>query len=201
MKEILFGTTNLAKIKQLQGVLRPIGVAVRGIPVGTSLPVIIEDGKTANENAKKKAIAYAKTFGEVVLSMDNALYFDGLDPEKQPGICVRRIGNGDEHPSDEALLEYYTALVQRLGGRIKGRWEFGICIATPEGKTKETLILSSRIFTDRTSSHIIPGYPLESIQIDPESGKYISEMTQKEQDEFWQHTIGAPLREFMKSIG
>jgi len=31
MKEILFGTTNEAKVKQLQGALAPIGVTVKGV--------------------------------------------------------------------------------------------------------------------------------------------------------------------------
>ena len=49
-----------------------------GVMDKASLPQIIEDGKTAQENAIKKATAYAKTFNTIVLSMDNALYFDKL---------------------------------------------------------------------------------------------------------------------------
>jgi hypothetical protein len=41
---------------------------------------------------------------------------------------------------------------------------------------------------------------LESIQIDPETGKYISEMTTEEQAEFWQRTLGSKLCSFVKSI-
>ncbi len=44
------------------------------------------------------------------------------------------------------------------------------------------------------------GYPLESIQIDPQSQKYISEMTQDEQNNFWQKAIGQPLLEFVQSV-
>ena len=44
----------------------------------SALPGVVEDGTTAQENARKKAIAYAKALGRLVLSMDNALYFDDL---------------------------------------------------------------------------------------------------------------------------
>lgn len=44
---------------------------------------------------------------------------------------------------------------------------------------------------------MIPGYPLESIQIDKPGGKYMSEMTSEEQDSFWQEKIGRELNEFV----
>ncbi len=190
---------NEAKIKQLQGALAPIGVAVRGIKDKASLPPIEEDGGTAQANAKKKAIIYAKTFGVRVLSMDNALYFDELPAKEQPGTYVRRI-NGAESSTDEELRKYYSKLVARFGEKTTGWWEFAICVASPEGECEEATIISPRIFTSSPSSKIVPGYPLESIQIDPETGKYISEMSQEEQDLFWQRAIGKPLQEFVGRI-
>lgn len=200
MKEIIIGTTNEAKVKQIRGALAPLALAVRGIDKKTALPHIDEDGKTALENAIKKALAYAKALNMTVLSMDNALYFDELAPNEQPGLHVRRIPTDSERPSDDEMLRYYAALVSRFGERTSGRWEFGVCIASPDGKYETTTILSPRIFTNIPSASIVPGYPLESMQIDPETGKYISEMSQEEQDVFWQRAIGKPLQEFVKNI-
>lgn len=199
MENILVGTTNQAKVAQLAGALRPIGVHVRGLPEGAPLPRADEDGETAAENARTKALVYARTFGEPVLSMDNALYLEGLAPDEQPGVHVRRIG-GEERPSDDALREHYASLVARLGGKAKGRWEFGICLAWPDGRMRETVIVSPRVFTAAPCAAAVPGYPLESLQIDPASGRYIAEMTQGEQDEFWQRAIGEPLQKFIKGI-
>ena len=200
IKEILFGTTNEAKIKQVQGALIPIGVQVMGVMDKASLPQIIEDGKTAQENAIKKATAYAKAFNTIVLSMDNALYFDKLSDKEQPGLHVRRINSSNTRPSDEELLNYYSMLIRRFGDQTTGRWEFAICVAAADGRIKETTIISPRIFTSIPSQKVVLGYPLESIQVDPKTGKYISEMTQEEQDFFWQQTIGKPLQEFIKEI-
>ena len=200
MKTILLGTTNEAKVKQIRGALALAEIEVRGVSDKEKLPVINEEGKTASENARIKAIAYAKTLGEAVFSMDNALYIKGLASEKQPGLNVRRINGYPERATDEQMLEYYSQLISNLGGRAEGYWEFGVCMATPGGKTWETTIKSPRIFTDKPSNKVVEGYPLESIQIEMESGKYISEMSQEEQDIFWQKAIGKPLLEFVLSI-
>ncbi len=198
IKEITIGTGNPAKIKQIEGALFPLGIKVFNI-LNLELPEIEEDGKTAQENARKKAIGYAEFLNKPILSMDNSLYFDSLPESRQPGINVRCIYNRTQRLTDDEMLDYYSKLVSELGEQINGRWEFAICVATPE-KIFETTIISPRIFTSKKSSIIIPGYPLESIQIDSETNKYISEMNQAEQDLFWQRSIGDKIQIFIKSI-
>lgn len=198
MKELLFGTTNEAKIKQVRGALAPSGIKVDGVKDKSVLPEVIEDGKTALENARKKSLAYAKALGRTVFSMDNALYLEGLGQENQPGLNVRRINGTTERPTDQQMLDYYSVLIGKLGGRVNGYWEFGICIANSEGDCRETVIKSPRVFVSTPSQKMVEGYPLESIQIEPKSGKYISEMSQVEQDVFWQKAIGKPLLEFVE---
>jgi inosine/xanthosine triphosphate pyrophosphatase family protein len=199
MIEIIVGTTNEAKVKQILGALAPLNISVKGVENKDLLPKVDEDGQTAIENARKKAIAYAEALNQTILSMDNALYLDGLTDDQQPGLNVRRIGNGDKRPTDEDLLRHYSEVIKRLGGRINGHWEFGVCIANSQGSLGEINIISPRVFTSEISTKVVPGYPLESLQVDPESGKYIAEMQQSEQDEFWQKAIGKPLCDFVSS--
>ncbi len=199
MQSITMGTTNQAKVAQIAGALSLIGVEVRGVQDKSLLPEVIEDGATVAENARKKAIAYAQALGITVLSMDNALYLDGLPEEDQPGIHVRRI-NGEVRSSDDELLDHYQQVIHSLGGRIGGHWDFGVCVAEPDGRAWETVIRSPRIFTGERSRKAIPGYPLESLQIDPETGMYIAEMSEAEQAEFWQRAIGSELCRFIQSI-
>jgi len=198
MKKIIIGTTNPAKVAQIRDALSSIDIQIEGIDK-KSLPEVIEDGNTAQENARKKAIAYAKAIGQTVLSMDNALYLDGLLPENQPGIYVRRIG-GLIAVNDTELLEHGVSLIKSLGGKTTGYWEYGVCIAQPDGKIFEMTLKTPRIFTSKKSEKIVSGYPLESIQIDPETGKYISEMTLEEQAIFWQKNIGSRLCSFVESV-
>lgn len=200
MHKIIIGTKNIAKINQIKGALATSGITVEGLPSNIEFPEVKEDGTTAQENARKKAAAYSQILGKPVLSMDNALYLDGLKPDQQPGINVRRINQKDDRPTDEEVLDYYQKLITKLGEQINGHWEFAVCVAYPDGTINETTIISRRIFVSKKSEKVITGYPLESLQIDPESGGYISEMTQDEQYVFWQKAIGEPLNKFVKNL-
>ena len=199
MKNLLMGTTNPAKIAQIRDALAPLGIHVEGVADKAKLPHVEEDGATVQENARKKAAVYAQTFRKRVFSMDNALFFEGLAPEDQPGIHVRRIG-GKDAATDEELFQHGLALVTSLGERVSGYWEYAACVADPNGQVWETTIRTPRIFTNRPSPKRIEGYPLESIQIDPETGMYISEMSLEERAAFWQRTLGAELRDFIQTI-
>jgi XTP/dITP diphosphohydrolase len=199
MKSIIFGTTNEAKIKQIGGVLIPHGIEVSGLSQEDTID-ILEDGKTAVENARKKALTYAKAIGQPVFSMDNALYLDGLKPDEQPALHVRRLKGYSSRPTDDEMVEYYSKLIGNLGEKINGYWEYGICIASPDGKYKETIVRAPRIFVSKRSNVVQKGYPLESLQIEPRSGRYMSELTQQESDKFWQKTIGEPVLKFVQSV-
>lgn len=199
MKKLVIGTTNPAKIAQVRDALVSIGIQVEGVADKKLLPEVVEDGTTVQENARKKAIVYAKALGQTVISMDNALFLDGLAPEDQPGIHVRRIG-GTIAATDAELLDHGVALVESLGGNVTGYWEYGICIADPSGKISETTLRTPRVFTSKRSDKSVSGYPLESIQIDQETGKYISEMTPEEMSAFWQRTLGTPLCTFVSNV-
>ncbi len=196
MKKLVMGTTNPAKIAQVRDALMPANIQVEGIADKKLLPEVVEDGTTVQENARKKAIAYAKALGQTVISMDNALFLNGLAPEDQPGIHVRRIG-GSLAATDAELLDHGAALVESLGGKVTGYWEYGICVADPSGKFSEITLQTPRVFTSKRSDKSVLGYPLESIQIDPETGKYISEMTPEEMATFWQRTLGDSLCAFV----
>lgn len=197
VKELVFSTGNRAKVQQVQGALGG-NILVRGIGEFNVNIDVEEDGKTAQENARKKAVAYAKALGQTVFAMDNALYFKGFNDDEQPGLFVRRIG-GIERSSDQEMIESYAKLVKSRGERLEGWWEFAVSIAQPDGTSIEESIISPRTFVAEASKKIVPGYPLESIQIDPKTGKYVSEMSDKEQALFWQQNIGKPLSQFVQA--
>lgn len=201
MQEIIFGTTNPAKIAQVKGALADLEIEIKGLNEFSNLPNIIENGKTAQENASKKAIGFAKSTGKIVFSMDNALYLDGLNDDEQIGINVRKIDGIDGRPTDEQMIQYYSELVKNHGGEMTGHWEFAIAVANPEGIMKEVIVKTpTRYFKAKPSAIILKGYPLESIQVDMKTGKYISEMTQKEQDRFWQESVGKELKELFTEL-
>lgn len=200
MKIITLGTKNPAKIDQIKAALQSSGILVQGLPDKT-YPEIEEDGRTIQENARKKALTYAKELQEAVLSMDNALYFENLPDELQPGQNVRRIDKRTDRPSDEEVLVYYQNLIAAQGGEIRGYWEYAFCYAYPDGRYQEIVIKrASRIFSATRSQNLTAGYPLESLQIDPESGRYFSDLSPDEREALWQNKIGRPLLRFIEKI-
>jgi len=200
--KLIIGTKNKAKVNHMRDLLTGLDIEIAGLMEQENPIEIAEDGKTAQENARKKAIGYSQVLKQPVLSIDNALYLEGLSKDKQPGINVRRISNKNERPTDQELLEYFSNLIKSMGEKINGHWEFAICLAIPNEKPKEITIISPRIFVSQPSKKILEGYPLDSIQIDPKTKKYISEMNQKEIQDFHQRTIDKPLSDFVKkSLG
>jgi XTP/dITP diphosphohydrolase len=196
-RELIFGTGNMAKVHQVQDALEGLGVHVRSIKeFDVDLPEVEEDGATVIENARKKAVAYAQAMGRTIFSMDNALYFDGLSDEEQPGLHVRRI-NGHQASNDEEMVRYYAEFLRNHEGELGGWWEYAVALGQPDGTSVGDVITSRRQFTAEPSKVIVAGYPLESIQIDPRTGKYIAEMTKAEQAKFWQDEIGEPLKAFV----
>lgn len=199
MREIVFASTNPAKVLQISGALS--GVAnVTGVPNAAQLPEVKEDGKTASENARKKALTYASHLQKTVMSMDNALYIDGLQPEEQPGLTVRTPFGTDHRLSDDEMIKYYSALVARLGGVARVSWDFAVCIATPEGKVQEAVIKQYAKFTSNACAERLPGYPLDSLLINPFTGKYVAQETPEERAEFWEKTMGRELKAFVEKL-
>jgi len=202
MRELIIATTNSGKFGQLGDALRPLNLVLKSLAdfQGSDVIEVEEIGKTAVENARIKATAYAQQLDVTVLAMDSGLYLVGLPDEFQPGIYVRRIyGEGNyPRPSDGELLAYYTGLVSGLGGKADGQWEFAVCIATPTGQIFETALISPRSFVCKPCLKRVSGYPMESIQIDPKTGKYIAEMTTEEKSRFWQEMIGERLCAFVQ---
>ena len=197
MKEIIFGTQNKAKIDQINWALKGTETVVVGLPSNTPKLEVNENGTTAQENARKKAMAYASVLHRPVISMDNALYFEGLSDEKQPGVKVRRFRDESRQGDTEMLNFYKELLVSMNVDEADAWWEFGICLANPDGTYREVTIKSPRKFVKNGSDKMIDGYPLESIQKDPISGKIISDMSEDEQADFWLREIGSKVQDFV----
>jgi len=199
MKELIFGAGNKAKVQQLKDALEGLNIEVSSIKdLDIDLPEVEEDGATVVENARKKSVAYAKAIDQIVFSMDNALYFEGVDDSEQPGLFVRRI-NGFEASNDAEMLQHYSDFLSEKGGKLDAHWEYALSIAQPDGTSVEDTIISPRKFVSNPSSTVVEGYPLEAIQIDPETGMYISEMTDRQRAEYWQRAVGQPLKDFISA--
>ena len=109
-KQVLFATTNPAKIKKYAEKLKEKGIEVLTIK---DLEINLkpeETGKNAIENAYIKAKAYYDKTKITTIGMDNNLFIEELPQEKQPGTYIRRVK--EKELNDDEMIEYYTNLVK-----------------------------------------------------------------------------------------
>ena len=119
-KQVLFATTNPAKIKKYTEKLIEKGIEVLTIKdLGINLKPE-ETGKNAIENAYIKAKAYYDKTKITTIGMDNNLFIEELPQEKQPGTYVRRVS--EKELNDDEMIEYYTNLVKQYGGKLTAKW-------------------------------------------------------------------------------
>jgi XTP/dITP diphosphohydrolase len=96
MNHILIATSNPGKLLDFAGAAKPLGIEIGLIPNFASLPAVVEDGLTFEENARKKAESYSRAApGEVVLADDSGLEVDAL--KGAPGVHSARYAADAPH--------------------------------------------------------------------------------------------------------
>jgi len=191
------GSTNPSKVRQLTAALLDAGVRV--IPAdGSVLPTVPEEAGDVVGNALAKAAAFAVALRNNCLAMDAGLSFPDLERDVQPGPNVRRLPGAGVPPDDDDLLAYYTDLCDRHGGRIRACWTYGFAIATTDLRQFADRASLERTMVSPPSRLRHPGYPLDSLLLDPLTGRYLAEFTGAEEEQMWQATIGRPLAAFVR---
>jgi XTP/dITP diphosphohydrolase len=103
---ILLATSNAGKLRDFAGAAAPFGITIANIPNFSSLPEVVEDGITFEENARKKAESYSLAVpGELVLADDSGLEIDALGGA--PGVHSARYAARDLQNKD-SLAECNT---------------------------------------------------------------------------------------------
>lgn len=128
---VLLATNNPGKVREYCEILDGLPVELV-TPQELGLAVEVpETGETYEENARRKASAYAAASGLVALADDSGLEVDALGGE--PGVRSHRYDGG--LGSD---AERYRLLLRRLEGvppeRRTARFRCVIAIATPRGQ-------------------------------------------------------------------
>ncbi len=96
MQTLLVATSNAGKLRDFVGAAEAHGIRIAGIPRFASLPAVIEDGASFEENARKKAEEYSRTApGKLVLADDSGLEIDALGGA--PGVHSARYAAPDLH--------------------------------------------------------------------------------------------------------
>ena len=206
MIHLLYGTTNEAKIKSMHHMLKDIDVSLLNCKSSDLSQIkISETGNSPVENACIKAEAFYNTLKVAVFSCDTGLYFKGVPHKYQPGVWVRR-ANGHAM-TDEEMISYYADLAKKYSGQITAYYQNAICLVMGESeiytRADETLHSEEFIISSVPHKSRVDGYPLDSLSVHIESGKFYMDL---HNDEKYSYVLKKDLsvgfcRFFIDTIG
>ena len=126
MRKLVVATTNRAKIREIASVLDSAPVTLLTLADFPDVTPPEETGKTFAENARLKALFYAKHTGELTVAEDSGLEVDALDGA--PGIESARFGGADT-PYAQKFALLYDALRARKAFRSTARFVCALALA------------------------------------------------------------------------
>lgn len=153
---------------------------------------ISEDGASIIENSELKAKIYSKISGMITIADDTSMKIDSIPDYMEQNLFIRRI-NGVEK-TDEELIKYYSTLFSNYGGRLDGKWCKCFSIAY-KNYCKSYCYEIPEVFVFEPSKTVCKGYPLDSLTIVPKFDKYLSELTNKE-NEILNHEYDSQIIQF-----
>ncbi len=120
--KIVFASGNEGKVREIREMLEGMGIELVSLSNYAGVPEIVEDGKSFQENALKKAKIISEFTGETVLADDSGLQVEVLTGE--PGIYSSRYAG--EKATDE---ENNTKLLTKLKNiSQEKRKAFFVCV-------------------------------------------------------------------------
>jgi XTP/dITP diphosphohydrolase len=198
MNHILIATSSAGKLRDFAGAAAPLGIEIACIPNFSSLPVVVEDGLTFEENARKKAESYSREVpGEIVLADDSGLEVNAL--KGAPGVHSARYAADAPHlidnNTDDAANN--TRLLRELkdvpDAKRNGRF---VCViaAARDGQTLE-------VFRGEAEGTILKrprgtnGFGYDPLFYFPQIQKAFAELTPEQKTQYSHR--GAAFRQFL----
>ena len=198
MRRVLIATSNPGKLRDFAGAAAVHGIEIAGIPKFSSLPLVVEDGHTFEENARKKAEEYSGYVpGEIVVADDSGLEVDALNGA--PGVHSARYAADQPHLADantddeannaRVLRELKSVAPEKRTGRF-------VCVlaVARDGKTLQTFrCVAEGIILDAARG--TNGFGYDPLFYFPEIRKTFAELSAEEKSKYSHR--GAAFRQFL----
>ena len=180
-RKILVATTNPGKIAELKAML-DIYVELVGLADFEGIAEIEEEGATFAENARKKAVGYARATGLLTIADDSGLVIDALDGA--PGVKSARF-SGAKEESRELLDHKNMARVLKLlegipAEKRTARFVCCLCLASPEKILAETEGTLQGLIAEKETGH--NGFGYDPIFFVPALNKTVAQLTHEQKN-------------------
>jgi len=169
--EIIIATGNRHKVAEINDILADLNIKVIPMTDFPQHPKTVEDGKTLQENAAKKAKEAAAFFKKWALADDTGLEVDYLNGD--PGVYSARYA-GDGCTYDDNNRKLLTALKDAPKDKRGAQFRCVIAVSSPEG---ETTFAEGKIFGIITE-HLAgdKGFGYDPVFFVPEQNKTFAEL-------------------------
>ena len=128
VKRLLVATTNRGKLVEIKAILEGVPFEILTLADLPSVPAPEETGGTFAENARAKAIHYARTTGQLTVAEDSGLEIDALGGVL--GVESARYG-GAEASYPEKFARIYDALRAKNALGSPARFVCAVALSTP----------------------------------------------------------------------
>jgi XTP/dITP diphosphohydrolase len=172
MRSLLLATTNPHKLEEFRVIFADLPFYLRSLN-DLNLGIDVEEtGSTFEENARLKALAYARASGMLTLADDSGLEIDALGGA--PGVYSARFLG-----PDVSYEERFRVILERLRGlppeQRTARFRCVIGLAEPSGLYRSvTGVVEGQIADAPRGEH---GFGYDPIVLIPELGKTMAELT------------------------
>ncbi|TAM34995.1 non-canonical purine NTP pyrophosphatase, partial [bacterium] len=95
MTQLVVATRNKKKLAEIKEILKGINVELHSLDSYKGAPQVLENGRSFQENAVKKAVKLARFTGKLCLGEDSGLCVDALGGA--PGIYSARFSGRDKN--------------------------------------------------------------------------------------------------------
>jgi len=182
-QSILVATTNPGKIAEIRAML---GAEMRWLGLADVGPIdeIAEDGATFAENARKKALGYAKASGLWTIADDSGLVIDALGGA--PGVKSARFSGERPQGADRTLIDHrnMAKVLDLLKAvpeeRRTARFVCCLCLAGPEKVLIETEGTVEGLITEREIGK--NGFGYDPIFFVPQLKKTVAQLSREEKN-------------------
>ncbi len=180
---ILVATTNPGKIAEISAMLQA-DVVWRSLSDLAAISEIEEDGATFAENARKKALGYARAAGLWTIADDSGLVVDALGGE--PGVRSSRYSQQKGEGEDRTLIDHrnITKVLKLLKGVPKqartARFVCCLCLAGPEDVLIKTTGTLEGLIADKEMGD--NGFGYDPVFFVPNLGKTVGQLTPEEKN-------------------
>ena len=183
IKKILIATTNPGKVIEIKNMLSD-EIELMNLNYFTNISEIEEDGNTFEENARKKALGYAKITGCWTIADDSGLVIDALSGA--PGVNSARFSGEKLKNEDRTLIDHRN--IEKVLELLKNvpvekrtaRFVCCLCLANPEKIHIETKGILNGIITEEEIGK--NGFGYDPIFFVPFLKKTVAQLNQLEKN-------------------